>query len=85
MCDNVNLRDETKIVSEKWLTHALAFLKVFKVEWINIVLSQVHDMKIWLEGGLVKINKAIIYQFTGYLTLDRLKIMRCAVKDIIEK
>ena len=61
MCENGVLRDKNKIVFEKWLTRALAFPNVFKVEWIKIVLIRVHDMKIWLEVGLVKIIKEIIH------------------------
>lgn len=67
--ENGVLIDETKIVFEKGLTYSLAFMKVIKVEWIKMVLSRVHDMKIWLEGGPIKINKAIIFQVTGYPTL----------------
>ena len=38
----------------------------------------------WLEGGLVKINIAIIHRVTIYLTLDRIKTMRCVEKNIIK-
>lgn len=61
LCENGVLKDENKIVTNKGLTHALEFTKFFKVEWIKIVPSRVHDMKIWLEGGPIKINKEIIH------------------------
>lgn len=85
LCDNEVLNDEYTIVVEKGLTHALGFMKVLKVEWINIVLSCIHDMKVWLEGGPIKINKAIIHQVTRYPTLDRLKIMKCVAINDVEK
>ena len=61
---------ENKIIVEEGLTRALGFPNVFKVEWIKIVLNCIHDMKIWLEGGPIKINKAIIHRVTWYPTLD---------------
>ena len=36
LCDNGNLKDENKIIA---INCALALMKVFKVEWINIFLS----------------------------------------------
>ena len=48
LCDNGILRDEHKIVIEKRLTHALGFPKVFKVEWIKIMWSCAHYMKVWI-------------------------------------
>ena len=61
LSNNGVLKDEYKIDVEKGLTHAPGFPKKFKVEWINIVLSCAHNMKAWLEGGPIKINKAIIH------------------------
>lgn len=60
LCSNGVLRDKYKIIAKKRLTCALGFSKVFKVEWIKIVVNHVHDMKVWLEKGPIKIYKAII-------------------------
>ena len=39
LCENGALKDEFKVVERKELTCALAFLQVFKTEWIKIILS----------------------------------------------
>ena len=57
LCDNGALKEKNILVAKKGLTHALAFPKVFKVEWIKIVLSRIHDMKLWIEKGPIKITK----------------------------
>ena len=85
LCENGILKDKYKIIKKKGLTCALAFLKVFKVELTKIVLSQVHDMKLWLKGGPVKINKETIHQVTIYPILDREKMMRCTTKNVVEE
>lgn len=43
-------KEELKIVERKGLTRALDFPNVFKMEWIRIVLSQIHDGSVWLEN-----------------------------------
>ena len=70
LCENGALKDEFKIIERKGLTHALDFPNVFKIEWIKIVLSRIHDNFIWLDNGLVKITKKIVHRVTWYPTLD---------------
>ena len=85
LCENNVLKEEYNIVKKKNLTQALDFPNVFKIEWICIVLSQIHDSYLWLEGGSIKITKRIIHRVTGYPTLDRLKTLRSDSKELIEK
>ena len=70
LCENNFLKEEYKIVEKKGLTRALDFLNVFKTEWIRIVLSQIHDGSLWVEGGPINITKRIIHRLTSYPTLD---------------
>ena len=70
LCKNGKLKDEYQIVERKGLTHALDTPTVFKIEWIKIVLSQIHDGFIWLEKGPIKITKRIVHKVTGYPTLE---------------
>ena len=85
MCDNGALKEKNILVAKKGLTHALAFPKVFKVEWIKIVLSRIHDMKLWLEKGPIKITKSIIHQVTRYPTIDKVKSVQCQANNIVEE
>ena len=78
------LKDEFSIV-EKGLTKAIDFPIVFKIEWIHVVLIQIHDGAFWLEIGLVKIIKKIVHRVTGFPTLDRLKTIRSDKRETIEK
>ena len=39
LCENGVLKEESKIIEKKGLTCALDFPSVFKIEWIQIVLS----------------------------------------------
>ena len=48
------------------------------------MLSLIHNMKIWLEGRLIKINKAIIHLVTGYPTLDRPKMIKISIRDVVK-
>ena len=41
-------------------------------------------MKLWLDNRRVKITKSIIHHVIGYPSLDRLKIVRCQVRNTIE-
>ena len=43
LCDNGILKKEYNIVEKKGLTWALDFPTTFKMEWIKIVLSQIHE------------------------------------------
>ena len=70
LCDNGVLRVEFNIVEKKGLTCALDFPTTFKIEWIKIILSQIHVGCIWLEGGPIKIMKRIIHRVTRFPTLD---------------
>ena len=54
LCENKILKNEFSIIERKGLTKTLEFPIVFKIEWIRIVLSQIHDGAFWLEKGLVK-------------------------------
>ena len=85
LCKNGVLKEEYKIVEKKGLTWALDFPNVFKIEWIRIVLSQIHDGSLWLDNGPIKITKRIIYRVTGYPTPDQPKTLRCDSKEMIEK
>ena len=58
---------------------------MFKTEWIQIILSRIHDGSLWLEGGPIKITKRIIHKVTSYPTLDRPKTLRSDSKEVIEK
>ena len=69
----------------KGLTHALEVLSIFKIEWIRLVLSRIHDGSLWLEDGPVKISKRIVHRVIGYPTLDQPKTLRSDSKDVIEK
>ena len=57
VCVDGVLKEENKIVKRKGLTHVLDFPNVFKVEWIKIVLSKIHDHSVGLENGPTKITK----------------------------
>ena len=70
LCENGVLKEEFSIVEKKGLTHALDFPTTFKMEWIKIVLSRIHDGYIWLEGGPMKITKRVIHRVIGFPTLD---------------
>ena len=85
LCVNGVLKEDYNIVEKKGLTHALDFPTVFKIEWIRLVLSRIHDGWLWLEGGLIKITKRIIHRVTGYPTLDRPKTLRSDSKEVIER
>ena len=43
LCDNGVLKEEFSIVEKKGLTRALYFPTTFKIEWIKIILSRIHD------------------------------------------
>ena len=73
------------MLRKKGLTRALDFPNVFKIEWIKIVFSEIHDGSLWLEGVPIKITKRIIHRVTGYPTLDRPKTLRSDSKEVIEK
>lgn len=85
LCDNSVLKEEFQIIERKGLTQVLYFPNVFKIEWIQIVLSQIYDGSLWLEGGPIKISKRIIHRVIGYPTLDRPKTLRSDSKEVIKK
>ena len=64
LCVDEVLKDEYKIVETKGLTRALEFLTIFKIEWIRLVLSRIHDGNLWLEDGPMKISKRIVHRVT---------------------
>ena len=45
--DNGVLKEEFKIIEKKGLSQALDFPNVFKIEWIMIVLSRIHNSSLW--------------------------------------
>ena len=71
LCDNGVFWEEFNIVEKKGLTSALDFATVFKIEWIKIVLSRIHDGCVWFEGGPIKISKRVIHKVTRFPTLDQ--------------
>ena len=85
LCHNGVLKEEFSIVEKKGLTCALDFPTAFKTLWIKIILSRIHDMYIWLEGGPMKIMKRVIHRVTGFPTLDQPRALRSDAKEIIEK
>ena len=70
LCDDGKLKDKFSIVEKKGLTKALDFPIVFKIEWIRIVLSRIHNGAFWLEIGLVKFTKKIVNRVTSFPNLD---------------
>ena len=46
LCDGRILKDEYKIMEKKGLTLSLEFLRNFKIEWIKVILSRIHDMNL---------------------------------------
>ena len=42
------LKDEFKVFERKGLNCAIDFPKNFRIKWIKIILSRIHDMKYWL-------------------------------------
>ena len=85
LCENGVLKEEYKIVETKGLTRALEFPTVFKIEWIRLVLSRIHDGSLWLEDGPIKISKRIVHRVIGYPTLDQPKTLRSDSREVIEK
>ena len=85
LCVDGKLKDEFIIVEKKTLTKALAFPTIFKIEWIRIFLSKIHDGAFWLETGPVKFTKKTIHRITGFQTLDRPKILRSDKREAIDK
>ena len=85
MCDDGILKDEFQIVKKKGLTSGLVFPTVFKIEWIHIVLSRIHDGCLWLEVGPIKITKRIVHRVKIFPTLDHPKILRSDSKEAIER
>ena len=66
LLENVRIKYKNKHVANKGLTHTLNFVRVFKVEWIKTILSQIHDMKLLLEDVPMKITKKIIHHVKGF-------------------
>ena len=85
LCFNGVLKEEYNIVEKKGITRALDLPTIFKIEWIRLVLSRIHDGFLWLEGGTIKITKRTIHRVTGYPTLDWPKTLRSDSKEVIEK
>ena len=85
LCDKGILKDEFLVVEKKGLTNALVFPIVFKIEWIHIVLSQIHDGSLWLETRPIKITKKIVHRVIGFPTLDWPKTLRSYKREAIEK
>lgn len=85
LCDNGKLKDEFSIVEKKGLTKALVFPIFFKIEWICIVLSRIHDGAFWLEIEPVKFTKKTVHRVTSFPTLDRPKTLRSDKREAIEK
>ena len=85
LCDNKVLKDKFSIIERKGLTKTLEFPIIFKIEWICIVLSRIHDGAFCLETGPVKFTKKTIHRVTGIPTLDQPKTLRSDKKEVIEK
>lgn len=63
---------------------SLEFPRNFKIEWIEIVLSRIYDMKFWLSNGLVEITKKMIHKITSYPTLEKKKTMRSLSQEEVK-
>ena len=85
LCENRVLKEEFKIVEKKGLTSALEFPTIFKMKLIKMLLSQIHDGCLWLEGAPIKILKRIVHRVTRYPTLDRPKTMRSDSKVVMRE
>ena len=85
LCENGVLKEEFNIVERKGLTRALDFPTAFKIEWIKIMLSIIHDRCIWLEEGPIKISKRVVHRVTRLPILDRLRSLCSDAKETIEK
>lgn len=85
LCDNGVLKQENIILERKGLTCALDFLQVFKIEWITIILSRIHDNQIWLKNVPIRITKRTVNRVLRYPTLDRPKSMCSNSKEVIER
>ena len=55
LCENDILKEEFKIFERKGLTCALDFPTMFKIEWIKIVLSRIHNGSLRMEDGPIRI------------------------------
>ena len=85
LCENKILKNEFSIIERKGLTKTLEFPIVFKIEWVHIVLSRIHDGAFWLETGPVKFTKKTIHRVTGIPTLDRPKTLCSDKREVIER
>ena len=85
LCVNGVLKVEYKIAEKKGLTYALGYPMTFKIEWIRIVLSKIHDGSLWLKDVPIKITKRIVHRVTSFPTLDWKKTLRSDSKEAIEK
>lgn len=85
LCINEVLKADHQKIPKKGLVCVLDFPRNFKIDGINIILRRVHDMKLWLENGLVKITKEMIHQVISYPIITRKKTMRCQSKEVIQE
>ena len=85
LCENRVLKEEYKIAESKGLKRALGYPTSFKIEWVRLVLSRIHDGSLWLESAPIKITKRIIHRVIGYPTLDQYKTLRSDSKEVIER
>ena len=84
LCDEGILKDEFKIIERKGLSCSLYFSSNFKIECIKVVLSRIHDMKLWLQNGHIEISKKVIHNVTKYPTMNKKKMMHFLRKEEIE-
>lgn len=85
LCDNGKVKYEYAIVEKRGLTKVLAFPTVFKIEWIRIVVSIIHDGTFWLKTRIVKFNKKIVNRVTCFQTIDQPKTLRSDMREAINK
>lgn len=85
LCANKIFKDEFQIVEKKGSTHALVYPTGFKIEWIRIFLSQIHNGYFWLEGGPIKITKRIMHRVIRFPTLDQPKTLCSDYKEAIKR
>lgn len=64
--------------------NVLYFLREFKLGWIRVILSRVHEGKLWIDE-MVKITKDIIHMVTSYPITNKVKSIRSAPRTETKK
>lgn len=76
LCTDGKLDNKFEHIKIKGLTEALVYPRVFKPQWVKLVLSRVHDDFMWLQEQPFKITKEIIHLITGYPIYDHARAQK---------